>query len=56
MDNQLHLATFQHILHLAGDQPQQIIYGVIRSQASVEWNELEIAEQQGNRASSLPPI
>jgi LuxR family maltose regulon positive regulatory protein len=56
-ENQLHQAfeTYRHVLHLAGDQPQQIIHeahlGLAR--LSYEWNDLESAERHGEQALQL---
>ncbi len=56
-ENQLYLAaeTYQRVLHLAGDQPLQIIYEAHLGLARVlyEWNDLEAAEQHGRQSLHL---
>src|SRR5258708_6809422 len=56
-ENQLYLAaeTYQRVLHLAGDQPLQIIYEAHLGLARVvyEWNDLEAAEQHGQQSLHL---
>lgn len=56
-ENQLHQAaeTYRHVLHLAGDQPQQIIHDAHLGLARLyyEWNDLESAERHGEQALQL---
>jgi LuxR family maltose regulon positive regulatory protein len=56
-DNQLSLAaeTYRRVLHLAGDQPLQIICEAHLGLARVlyEWNDLEEAEQHGRQSLHL---
>ena len=56
-DNQLHLAaeTYRHVLHLAGDQPLQIVYEAHLGLARIcyEWNDLGAAEQYGRQSLEL---
>ncbi len=56
-DNQLHQAaeTYRHILHLVGDQPQQIINEVHLGLARIfyEWNDLEAAQRHGTQSLQL---
>jgi LuxR family transcriptional regulator, maltose regulon positive regulatory protein len=56
-ENQLQLAarTYRHVLHLAGDQPLQIVYEAHLGLARVlyEWNDLDAAEQHGRQSLHL---
>ncbi len=56
-DNQLYLAaeTYRHVLQLAGDRPQQIVYEAHLGLARIcyEWNDLEAAEQHGQQSLQL---
>jgi LuxR family maltose regulon positive regulatory protein len=56
-DNQLSLAaeTYRRVLHLAGDQPLQIIYEAHLGLARVlyEWNDLDEASQHGRQSLHL---
>ncbi|MEP7188043.1 MAG: LuxR C-terminal-related transcriptional regulator [Roseiflexaceae bacterium] len=56
-ENQLYLAaeTYRHVLQLAGDQPQQIIYEAHLGLAHIyyEWNDLDAAEQHGQQSLQL---
>jgi LuxR family maltose regulon positive regulatory protein len=56
-DNQLFLAaeTYQHVLHLAGDQPLQIMCEAHLGLARVlyEWNDLDAAQQHGQQSLHL---
>jgi len=56
-ENQLYLAaeTFRHVLQLAGDQPQQIIYEAHLGLARIfyEWNDLDAAEHHGQQGLQL---
>jgi LuxR family maltose regulon positive regulatory protein len=56
-ENKLHQAaeTYRHVLHLAGDQPQQIIHDAHLGLARMlyEWNDLESAERHGEQALQL---
>ncbi len=56
-DNQLYQAaeTYRHVLHLAGDHPQQIIYEAHLGLARIyyEWNDLDAAEQHGQQSLQL---
>lgn len=56
-DNQLHQAaeTYQDVLRLAGDKPQQIISEAHLGLARVlyEWNDLDAAEQHGQQSLLL---
>jgi LuxR family maltose regulon positive regulatory protein len=56
-DNQLHLAaeTYRQILHIAGDQPLQIIGEVHLGLARVlyEWNDLDAAQEHGGQSLQL---
>src|SRR5207249_3808774 len=56
-ENQLHPAaeTYRRVLQMAGDQPLQIIYEAHLGLARVlyEWNDLEAAEQHGQKSLHL---
>jgi LuxR family maltose regulon positive regulatory protein len=56
-ENQLYLAaeTYRHVLQLAGDQPQQIVYEAHLGLARIcyEWNDLDAAEQHGQQSLEL---
>ncbi len=56
-ETQLHLAaeTYRRVLHLAGDQPLQIISGAHQGLARVlyEWNDLAAAERHGRQSLQL---
>ena len=56
-DIQLHQAaeTYQRVLQLAGDQPQQIIHEAHLGLARIlyEWNDLDAAEQHGGQSLHL---
>src|SRR6185295_8520606 len=56
-ENQLYQAaeTYRHVLQLAGDQPQQIIYEAHLGLARIcyEWNDLSTAEQHGQQSVQL---
>src|SRR6185295_6159367 len=56
-ENQLYQAaeTYRHVLQLAGDQPQQIIYEAHLGLARIcyEWNDLDAAEQHGQQSLQL---
>jgi LuxR family maltose regulon positive regulatory protein len=57
VDNQLYLAaeTFRHVLQLAGDRPQQIVYEAHLGLARIyyEWDDLDAAEQHGQQSLQL---
>jgi len=57
MDNQLHQAaeTYQRVLQLTGNQPQQIIHEVHLGLGRIfyEWNDLDAAEQHGQQSLQL---
>lgn len=57
MDNQLYQAaeTYQRVLHLAGDHPQQIVGEAHLGLARIlyEWNDLDTAEQHGRQSLDL---
>lgn len=57
VENQLHQAaeTYQHILHLAGEQPLQVISEARLGLARIcyEWNDLDAAERHGREALRL---
>ncbi len=57
VENHLHLAaeTYRRVLHLAGDQPLQIIGEAHLGLARVlyEWNDLDAAEQHGRQGLQL---
>jgi LuxR family maltose regulon positive regulatory protein len=57
LDNQLHQAaeTYWRVLHLAGEQPLQVISEAHLGLARIyyEWNDLEAAEQHGRQALHL---
>jgi LuxR family maltose regulon positive regulatory protein len=56
-ENQLYPAaeTYRHVLQLAGDQPQQIIYEAHLGLARIcyQWNDLDAAEQHGQQSLQL---
>src|SRR5205823_10731054 len=56
-DNQLYLAaeTYRRVLHLAGDQPLQVICEAHLGLAHVlyEWNDLDAAQQHGQQSLQL---
>jgi LuxR family maltose regulon positive regulatory protein len=56
-DNELYQAaeTYRHVLHLAGDRPQQIISEAHLGLARVlyEWNDLDASEQHGQQSILL---
>jgi LuxR family maltose regulon positive regulatory protein len=56
-DNQLYQAaeTYRRVLQLAGEQPQQIVYEAQLGLGRIfyEWNDLEVAEQQGQQSLQL---
>jgi LuxR family maltose regulon positive regulatory protein len=57
VENQLSLAaeTYRRVLHLAGDQPLQVVYEAHLGLARIcyEWNDLEAAEQHGRESFHL---
>jgi LuxR family transcriptional regulator, maltose regulon positive regulatory protein len=57
VDNQLYPAaeTYRHVLRLAGDRPQQIVYEAHLGLARIcyEWNDLEAAERHGQQSLEL---
>ena len=57
VDIRLHQAaeTYRRVLHLAGDQPQQIIHEAHLGLARIfyEWNDLDAAEQHGRQSLHL---